>query len=671
MTHDTHALVGRATGGTRWQVLPEYQEVLLGPEGLRLDDWLRAGQARVVKHGPHRTVYRVTLPGLDFHLKQYRLPDVRAWLRELVRPSKARMEHDRALAVAARGMPTVTPLALGEPCRGTGDSFLITRTLQDVEPLGAFLQVVLPYWEPSRRTRLRQRLAVGLGRFLAGLHEAGIVHHDLHANNLLLHLDGHDQARLYLIDLHAVSLGAPLGWEASRANLVMLNRWFILRSSRSDRRRCWEAYSEARGLPRISPGGVSEGSPGRVREPGGGGRAQMGWSPGGAEPRPGRVSAAPPGLISELMPSQSPGSRTRPGLTSDAPPGLRPPGSQTRPGRPSDTPPGLTLEDSPGANRFPASLSRSNTSDLARDLERRTWLSNLGFWRSRDRRCLASNRHYARVRSGSVIGHAVRDLEPSLLAPFLADPDAPFGSPGVRLLKDSPSSTVAEFNLPGDGGPRPVIYKRFRITTWSDPWVALCRRPPALRSWVFGHGLRERCLPTPRPLAVLHRHWHGLPREGYLLMEKVPGAVELHRFVAGLADLKPGECRGVLRRLLEQVAALVRELHRCRLAHRDLKAANILVQDRADDLRLWLIDLVGVRRCRRLPRWRRVLDLGRLNASFLRSPLVTRTDRLRFLRSYLQCGLFGRERWKGWWRAADEATRAKVARNARSGRPLT
>jgi hypothetical protein len=340
-----------------------------------------------------------------------------------------------------------------------------------------------------------------------------------------------------------------------------------------------------------------------------------------------------------------------------------PPGSETRPGLQSGAPPGLTP--------FPVSLSLPSTGDLARDLERRTWLSNLGFWRSLDRRCLARNRHYAPVRSGAVLGHAVRDLAPSLLAPLLADPDAPFSRPGVRLLKDSPSSTVAEFDLPGDGGPRPVIYKRFRVTTWSDPWVALCRRPPALRSWVFGHGLRERCLLTPRPLAVLHRQPLGLPREGYLLMEKVPGAVELHRFVAGLADLEPAERRGVLRRLLQQVAALVRELHRRRLAHRDLKAANVLVQPSADDPRLWLIDLVGVRRYRRLPRRQRVLDLGRLNASFLRSPLLTRTDRLRFLRTYLQCGLFGRERWKGWWRAADEATRAKVARNARSGRPLT
>ena len=107
---------------------------LFGPEGLRLAEWLASGQARVVKQGLHRTVYHVVLPGLDFHLKHYPLADTRAWLRQLVRPSKARMEYDCALAVAARGVPTFRPLALGEQraLLGTGTSYLITRSLDDI-----------------------------------------------------------------------------------------------------------------------------------------------------------------------------------------------------------------------------------------------------------------------------------------------------------------------------------------------------------------------------------------------------------------------------------------------------------------------------------------------------------------------------------------------------------
>ncbi len=79
---------------------------------------------------------------------------------------------------------------------------------------------------------------------------------------------------------------------------------------------------------------------------------------------------------------------------------------------------------------------------------------------------------------------------------------------------------------------------------------------------------------------------------------------------------------------------------------------------------------MGVTRHRKLRYARRVQNLARLHASFFQNPALTRTDKLRFLRSYLQWGLVGREGWKQWWKDIERATLAKVARNRRSGRPL-
>src|SRR5262249_8167394 len=150
--------------------------------------------------------YRVALPGLCVYVKHFRLADTRAWLRELVRPSKARMEYERARAVAARGVPTITPLALGERSRGPGDSFLITLGWEGTEPLSAFVEKPLVRLGPARRARVRQRLALELARLVARMHDTGIVHNDLHTGNLLVRLDPDDQPRLSLIDLHAVHL---------------------------------------------------------------------------------------------------------------------------------------------------------------------------------------------------------------------------------------------------------------------------------------------------------------------------------------------------------------------------------------------------------------------------------------------------------------------------------
>src|SRR5262245_35997546 len=235
-------------GGVRWRLRVEYRERLLGPQGLRLDEWLRTGQARVVKHGPHRTVYQVTLPGLKFYLKHFRLTDVRSRLRQTVRPAKACIEYDRAVGVASRQVPTITPLGVGVRCDGAGpgDSFLMTHSLDDVTPLDAFIEKTLPSFDPPRLARVRLHLAQELGAFVARMHDAGILHGDFHAANLLVRLEASDKVRLFLIDLHAARLGRPLDWRASRATLVILNRWFSLRAGRSDRLRFWKAYCRCR-----------------------------------------------------------------------------------------------------------------------------------------------------------------------------------------------------------------------------------------------------------------------------------------------------------------------------------------------------------------------------------------------------------------------------------------
>ena len=163
-----------------------------------------------------------------------------------------------------------------------------------------------------------------------------------------------------------------------------------------------------------------------------------------------------------------------------------------------------------------------------------------------------------------------------------------------------------------------------------------------------------------------------------------------HAFAACLAKLPAAERRAAVRQALEQVARLVHELHCRNLSQRDLKAANILVArgtgmivppavDQAAVIpnhlpypatAVWLIDLVGVRSFGKLARKRKVQNLARLNASFLQSVALTRSDRLRFLRMYLQWGIRGRDGWKIWWRAIAAATAAKARRNRRTGRPL-
>jgi hypothetical protein len=586
------------SGSYRWWVAPALTALGFGEPKAALDRALEDGRAKAVKQGPHRIVYRVEVsPGQSIYVKHNLLPDTRAWLRQLIRPSKARMEMDRALQIAVRGVPTVEPLALGErqAAGGAGDSYLITRGLEDTVPLNSFLATQLATMSEPRGSSVRQRLAVALGRFIAKMHGSGIRHDDLHAANVLVRLDGADELLLFLIDLNAVHLGEALDWATARQNLIIFTRWFVPRASRPDRLRFWRSYYTAAGIG--------------------------------------------------TWPSRH------------------------------------------GADREPFAIGA--------DLEKRAWRSALAFWQNRDGRAVLNNRYYRKVRGPGTRGHVVAELDPSFLRSLLADPDFPFQQPQTRFIKKSRGSIVAEIDVDHGGRTRRLIYKRFNVTHWARPWYSLVRSTAALRSWVLGHGFRERCLPTARPWAVLHRAGSGPAREGYLLAEKIENAVDLHGFLAHLPGLPTALARLRLRLGLEALARQLRYLHQCRLDHRDLKASNMLI---LRDLEhhtypfapmdaetagaavpsllplpaspLWFIDLVGVTRHTTLSRSRRIQNLMRLNASFHQSRCLTRSDKLRFLRSYLLWNLQGSAGWKVWWRAIEGATASKVVANARRGRVL-
>jgi tRNA A-37 threonylcarbamoyl transferase component Bud32 len=228
-----------ATDRVRWTFSPAERDALRDDD-LRLDEHVAAGRATVIKHGRHRTVYRIALGNETVYWKVCQLYGPRAWWRDFFRGPKAKLEFDRARELAARGIATVEPLAWG---RMGGfwppASHLITRELERTVPLDEYLLE-----HPPQTPKARRALTAALASFIARLHDAGVTHPDLHPGNLLVRLQGGSH-EFFLIDVHDIQLGRPLDRAARRANLALLNRWFQVRCARSDRLRFWRAYGGA------------------------------------------------------------------------------------------------------------------------------------------------------------------------------------------------------------------------------------------------------------------------------------------------------------------------------------------------------------------------------------------------------------------------------------------
>ncbi len=231
-----------------WSIAPGWEGDLLGPQGLRIAEWLSSGQARVIKQGPHRVVYRVELadrtPARAFYLKHDRASSWQSGARHLLRANPSRREWQRAKELSRLQIPTITPVALGER-RRLGlvlDSYLVTEAIPGARSLLEWV-TLLPAMPQDQVQPLKRRLLLAAARLCAALHQAGGEHRDFHAENILVSEHGayaEDVPAVHLIDVPEVRISRRLGWRASRNSLAMLavglmdhttsaDRWCFLR----------------------------------------------------------------------------------------------------------------------------------------------------------------------------------------------------------------------------------------------------------------------------------------------------------------------------------------------------------------------------------------------------------------------------------------------------------
>jgi tRNA A-37 threonylcarbamoyl transferase component Bud32 len=147
---------------------------------------------------------------------------------------------------------------------------------------------------------------------------------------------------------------------------------------------------------------------------------------------------------------------------------------------------------------------------------------------------------------------------------------------------------------------------------------------PAQREWNALRRLRSAGVNAPQPLALGTKP----PFSSYLVTRRIESCATLEDLLLGKAP-----CPVAPKDLAEACGRLIRSMHEAGVEHRDLHAANLLVDPEG---RPHVTDLHGARLARTLSRRARTRDLLSLAGAFLIHG--SQRDRFRFFKAYSNAG---------------------------------
>jgi tRNA A-37 threonylcarbamoyl transferase component Bud32 len=235
--------------GLTWTAEGAFADCLKRDVAERLDELAAAKDATIIKRNLVRTVLRVALPPPpegpgNVIVKRYVVRGVKDRSKYWFRVSRAAAEWRAGRALAAAGVPTVVPLAKAEQWRRfvLRDAALVVPEVPDALRLDEFVERHSS--SAVDVARFRDALFAELARMVRRMHDAGFVHRDLHAGNVLVSGSA-ATSRLHLIDLHSVAARCIASRAQQRFDLFKLLHSLRRHSTPEERRRLLESYEAA------------------------------------------------------------------------------------------------------------------------------------------------------------------------------------------------------------------------------------------------------------------------------------------------------------------------------------------------------------------------------------------------------------------------------------------
>ncbi len=197
----------------------------------------------------------------------------------------------------------------------------------------------------------------------------------------------------------------------------------------------------------------------------------------------------------------------------------------------------------------------------------------------------------------------------------------------------SDTSRVYKFTVKFDGVDRGVYFKQYLCRSIWDFIKHLVRASRARRAFKATLMLEKNGFGAPAVIAMGEYKSGFFNRENFLVTFEVENAQRFHQFISeSLDDLGQEELRNK-RELIRAFGRTIGKMHAAGIFHGDLRVGNVLARQEKNGWHFFFIDNERTKKFHRSPARLRLKNLVQLN---IFRDGISRTDRLRFFKTYLE-----------------------------------
>lgn len=227
-----------------------------------------------------------------------------------------------------------------------------------------------------------------------------------------------------------------------------------------------------------------------------------------------------------------------------------------------------------------------------------------------------------------------------------------------KILKTEDQNCVAVKNLTVGSNRLKVVIKRHYRRAGLRQFFRSFQSGRALRNFKTAVKLLRCRIPAASPLAAIHQRKNLLTKQSIYITEYFENGTNLYAFASEQLSKITADHFALKKHLCHQLAAILAELHKNGLWHRDSKATNFTVYKNArGEYKILLTDMDGIKRYFLRRKSRQFRSLWQLAASLMSVSAVNRTDYLRTFTAY--CNILCHEQRRGNRRVGLELPRRR------------